>query len=206
MKNREATKRRLLDSVGHIIKNHGFGGLGVNKVARGAHASKVLIYRYFGSFDKLVLAYVREKDFWVNYSPVNQDEIDTNAPLEEQISQLINDEFTHFYNHCEIEAALLTELRNNSGIMNDIHHRDLLKDISNDAGARRQEMLQGKDDKNKEPFKYFNIVSALLIAGTHQLYLQKIDNSEDNAPAEDVEPQTKLRQSIKQIVQWTFGR
>lgn len=50
-KNKEQTKRRLIDAVGEIFRTSGYPGLGVNKVAKAAGVSKELIYRYFGSFD-----------------------------------------------------------------------------------------------------------------------------------------------------------
>lgn len=66
MKNKENTKRKLLDAVGVILKKDGFGGLGVNKVAKLAGVSKILIYRYFGDFNELVKSCVVENNFWTN--------------------------------------------------------------------------------------------------------------------------------------------
>ena len=54
MKNRMQTERKLIDAVDYFVKTKGFGGLGVNKVAKQAGVSKVLIYRYFGNLEKLL--------------------------------------------------------------------------------------------------------------------------------------------------------
>lgn len=54
MKDKEQTKRKLITAVAHTFRTEGYGGLGVNKVAKLAGVSKKLIYRYFGGFDRLI--------------------------------------------------------------------------------------------------------------------------------------------------------
>lgn len=65
-RDREATERRLLETVGELVREKGFERIGVNAVAERAGVSKILIYRYFGSVDGLLAAYVRRNDFWLN--------------------------------------------------------------------------------------------------------------------------------------------
>lgn len=75
-KDREQTKKRLLDALGSIIKNEGFAKIGVNSIAAKAGVSKVLIYRYFGSIEDMVVDYLSENDFWATFSvefPKNED-------------------------------------------------------------------------------------------------------------------------------------
>lgn len=196
MKNREVTKRKLLDAVGHIIKNDGFGGLGVNKVARLAGVSKILIYRYFGTFNKLVITYVREKDFWVNYTSRHQDQANCNFSILEHLTHLLKDEFNHFYDHCEIEAALLKEITTNNLV---------LKDVSNNTVLHSRRLLPLKGENFSDYSTYFNIISALLVAGTHQLFLQNHAGAGTGREVITSEPKSKLLHSIKQIVNWTFG-
>ncbi|MDR2962601.1 MAG: TetR/AcrR family transcriptional regulator [Bacteroidales bacterium] len=66
-KDRAATEQRLLDSVGTMIAAQGFERIGVNAVAAQSGVSKILIYRYFGSVDGLLAAYIRKHDFWINF-------------------------------------------------------------------------------------------------------------------------------------------
>ncbi len=63
VKDREATKRRLIEAVGRVLARQGFGAVGVNTVAREAGVDKVLIYRYFDGLPGLVAAFAREGDF-----------------------------------------------------------------------------------------------------------------------------------------------
>lgn len=60
----EATRERILRSVGRVLARHGFAGFGVNAVAREARVDKVLIYRYFGGLPELLEAFAERADFW----------------------------------------------------------------------------------------------------------------------------------------------
>jgi AcrR family transcriptional regulator len=60
--NREATKRQLVQAVREIIKEKGFKGLTISKVARKANVDRKMICRYSGSLNYLVEAYVLKND------------------------------------------------------------------------------------------------------------------------------------------------
>jgi Transcriptional regulator len=70
VKNREFTEKRILDAVGEIITECGFEKVGINAVAQRADVSKMLIYRYFGSIDELIMQYIIKYDYWINI-PIN---------------------------------------------------------------------------------------------------------------------------------------
>lgn len=63
-RDREATMRLLVEAVGRVLAREGFGAVRVNVVAREAGVHKVLIYRYFGGLDGLVMAFAHSGDFW----------------------------------------------------------------------------------------------------------------------------------------------
>ncbi|MDE7117298.1 MAG: TetR/AcrR family transcriptional regulator [Bacteroidaceae bacterium] len=65
-RNREETEKRILDAVGRLIATDGFEKVGVNAVAMSAGVAKMLIYRYFDSFEGLLAAYIRKYDYWLN--------------------------------------------------------------------------------------------------------------------------------------------
>lgn len=67
-KDKESTKQKLLKAVGVVIKKDGFEKVGVNAVANEAKVSKILIYRYFGSIDDLIIEYLSQNDFWISFS------------------------------------------------------------------------------------------------------------------------------------------
>jgi AcrR family transcriptional regulator len=63
-RDRERTRERILDAAVRVLARRGFGGLGVNAVAREAGVDKVLLYRYFGGLEELVAAVAARPDFW----------------------------------------------------------------------------------------------------------------------------------------------
>nr|WP_289705077.1 TetR/AcrR family transcriptional regulator [Bacteroides acidifaciens] len=58
------TEKRLLDAVSHIIENDGFTKIGVNRIASQAGCDKVLIYRYFGGLDGLLVEWAKRHDYY----------------------------------------------------------------------------------------------------------------------------------------------
>lgn len=74
LRDKESTRIRLVDSVGALLAREGFGALGVNAVAREAGVDKVLIYRYFGGMDELLLAFGQSGDFWPSIAEVIGDD------------------------------------------------------------------------------------------------------------------------------------
>ncbi len=63
-KSRLQTEQRILDAVGQLLLEQGYPAVGVNAVARRAGCDKVLIYRYFGGFDELLLAFAETSELW----------------------------------------------------------------------------------------------------------------------------------------------
>lgn len=57
------TEKRLLEAVSKVIEEEGFTKIGINRIARQAQCDKVLIYRYFGGLDGLLVAWAKQYDF-----------------------------------------------------------------------------------------------------------------------------------------------
>ena len=66
-KDRATTEKRLLETLGQMVAEKGFEKIGINAVASQSGVSKILIYRYFGSVEGLMAAYIRQHDFWINF-------------------------------------------------------------------------------------------------------------------------------------------
>ncbi len=58
------TEQRLIEAVGSILLEQGYPAVGINAIARRAGCDKVLIYRYFGGFDELLLAFAETTTLW----------------------------------------------------------------------------------------------------------------------------------------------
>ncbi len=61
---RLATEQRILEAVGQLLLEQGYSAVGINSIARQAGCDKVLIYRYFGGFDELLLAFAKTTKLW----------------------------------------------------------------------------------------------------------------------------------------------
>lgn len=68
MGSKEVTRKRILEAVGKILAEEGFGGIGVNNVSRRAGVDKVLIYRYFGDLPGLLREFASSGDYWPSMS------------------------------------------------------------------------------------------------------------------------------------------
>ncbi|MBB6274890.1 hypothetical protein HDF26_005376 [Pedobacter cryoconitis] len=185
MKNKENTKRKLLDAVGVILKKDGFGGLGVNKVAKLSGVSKILIYRYFGDFNQMVRVYVIENNFWTN-NLAEPSVSDGNTPsIQELIRTLLNERFNSFYNHCEMEAMVLNDTSD---------YNIVIKKKSGKSRLHNRKTHPVKEPGFNNCITYFDVVSTLLVAGTNHLIL-----------AGASEKKIDLFNSIEKIIEWTFG-
>ena len=58
------TEQRLIDAVGRILLEQGYPAVGINAIARTAGCDKVLIYRYFGGLDEILLAFAEVTELW----------------------------------------------------------------------------------------------------------------------------------------------
>jgi AcrR family transcriptional regulator len=63
-RSRLKTEQRLLDALASILLEQGYPAAGINAIARRAGCDKVLIYRYFGGFDELLLAFAETTPLW----------------------------------------------------------------------------------------------------------------------------------------------
>jgi AcrR family transcriptional regulator len=64
IRSRLNTEQRILNAVGSILLEQGYPAVGINAIARQAGCDKVLIYRYFGGFDQLLLAFAETTTLW----------------------------------------------------------------------------------------------------------------------------------------------
>jgi AcrR family transcriptional regulator len=61
-KDRVATEKRLICSVGEIMETEGPSGLTINKIWRHSGIAKTSIYRYFKNVNGLIIAYYKSED------------------------------------------------------------------------------------------------------------------------------------------------
>ena len=90
VRDREATRTRLIEAVGRVIARKGFKAVGVNAIAREAGVDKVLIYRYFNGLPGLIAAFGSTGDFWPGATELAGGNLDEfmHLPIPDRLSQM----------------------------------------------------------------------------------------------------------------------
>jgi len=120
------TEKRLLEAVSHIIENDGFTKIGVNRIASRARCDKVLIYRYFGGLDGLLVEWAKRHDY---YSFAYSEFIDTIKQSEkEDIRQIVKDvlfrQLHYLKDNVLMQQLLIWELSGHSSFKGILEERE----------------------------------------------------------------------------------
>lgn len=93
-RNREHTEARILQAVGEVLARDGFAAMGINAVAREAGVDKVLIYRYFGGLNELLVQWGKSGRFWPSVQELlgEQPKVFHQLPMAERYARF----FEHF--------------------------------------------------------------------------------------------------------------
>lgn len=198
-KNKEQTKRKLINSVGEIVRLEGYTGLGVNKIAKQAEVNKKLIYRYFGSVENLIEEYVTEKDYWMTFAKHMQEVVKTDKeiPIKDVIGTILENQFNYFFEEKEMQKIVLWELTEKTAFM---------RSICNVREKIGGEFLKLTDDHFKNSNVNFRSVGALLVAGIYYLILHAKSNGSTFCEI-DINQESgrkEILKAIKQINEWAF--
>jgi AcrR family transcriptional regulator len=199
MKNKEQTKRKLVEAVGHVFKTDSYNGLGVNRVARIAGVNKKLIYRYFGSFENLVEAYVTETDYWIAFAR-HMAAFDAglgNGDIGDFIGKILIRQFDYFKGHPEMQQLILWELSTDSALMRSIHRtRELMG----------QQFFAIADPHLKDNAVNFRAVAALLVGGIYYTILHTRHNGGmfSDIDLSTAGGQSDLKNAIGHIIRSSF--
>lgn len=120
------TEKRLLEAVSQIIENDGFTKIGVNRIANQAGCDKVLIYRYFGGLDGLLVEWAKRHDY---YSFAYSEFINTIKRAESKdIKQIVKNVFMrqlyHLKDNVLMQELLVWELSGHSSFKGIIEERE----------------------------------------------------------------------------------
>jgi AcrR family transcriptional regulator len=199
MKDKEQTKRRLIDAVGMIIKTSGFPAVRVSKVAKEAGVDRKLVYRYFGNMNNLTEAYISENDYWLLFADqfkiLSNSLDDTNSKL--IITNILQELFKFFLKEKEMQDLILTELSGTNPMMNSIH---------NFRESIGQNFLEATDSHFKGSEVNFRAVAALLVGGIYYIVLHTRKNGYHFADLDlKSEEGTKaIVDTVSQVINWAF--
>ena len=199
MKDKEHTKRKLIDAVGAIIMSEGFGGLRISKIARQAQVDRKLIYRYFGNINKLTEAYIIENDYWMQFAEqlrnFSQDVGDNNTQL--LIIETLQGLFKYFYQEPKMQNLILMELTGSSHLLRSIH---------NVRESMGQDLLQKTDQHFERSGINFRAVAGLLVGGIYYMVLHTLNNGYNfvDINLESEEGMKAVLETLDNVVDWAF--
>jgi len=199
MKDKELTKQKLIRAVGEVVKKEGFQNLKISKIAKYAQVDRKLIYRYFGSLNYLVEAYILENDYWMVFSDKMKEMLAGKhfSGSEQLITEVLQNQFSYFASQKETQRLILWELSVNSPLMRSIHN------VRENLG---QEFLDLSDAHFQGGTVNFRAVAALLVGGIYYTILHTVNNGGTFA---GIDLNTKsgkdeISKALAQIVHWAY--
>lgn len=102
-----AVERDILEAVMEIVKESGFQKVSLIAVATRANVQLSVIYRHFGSLEKLLDRYVQSLDYWMNtVLELRDDELDGAEAYKSSLQHLMH----AFYKNQEMQKLMVWEL------------------------------------------------------------------------------------------------
>lgn len=197
-RDRAATEERILAAVGEVLARDGFGGIGINAIAKQAGVDKVLIYRYFGGLPELLHAWGESGRFWPRVADLLGPEPQAllSLPAAERYARF----FEHFID--ELRARPLTV----AVLAGEVHERNALTAILEEEREQwGQEAARVLGGAEWAAHRYLNGVTLLLVAGVQHLLVRSrqirvfggVDLHSDEGWAE-------LKQSLRELSHLLF--
>jgi len=141
-KDRAATEKRLLDTIGKMIAERGFKKIGINAVSAQSGVSKVLIYRYFGSIEGLIIAYIRQYDYWINFPR----KLPRREEIPDFLKKMFRGQVERLRNDPMLKRLYRWELSMNNVMIDELHREReqtgvwLIEAVSNLLGSDQKEV------------------------------------------------------------------
>ena len=123
MSRREGTERQILQALDEQIRETGMGGVGINAIAKRAGVSKELIYRYFDGMQGLMLAWMKEQDFWTGRSELLKDDESSQRTPSALILEMLRAQIDALANHESLREVRRWELIERKAITTELAQR-----------------------------------------------------------------------------------
>ena len=197
-RNRDDKMARLIGAVGDTLKEKGYHGLGLNKIAARAGVSKPMVYEYFGNLNGLLKAYIERKDSWLAYfESLELPEKPTTEELKNCFIRMLQDQFCYLYGEKEMQRLVHWQVSGYNPLMR------ATCEAREKEGARLLEMVDAHFRNSGVSLK---AVMALLVGG---VYYNVLHDSAGLGTMAGIDLKNEkdfnvMLQTIAQIVEWAF--
>lgn len=158
LKYQRESEKRLINAVSIIIEDEGFSKLGINKIARTAECDKVLIYRYFGGLDGLLVEWARKNDFYTAAYDKFYNELESidKSQIPALTKKILISQLHFLRENKLMQEALVWELTGHSKFK-------ILQTIREENGAKLQRIMNDKFDIHSDKINLYLtiIISAI---------------------------------------------
>lgn len=200
IRDKEATMRQFIDAIGSILREEGFNGLKVNKIARYTGKDKTLISRYFSDLAGLQRAYIMEKDYWIPiFERFVLTDVDGVAEIKETFVTLMQENFDFFCSNSEMQNIILWQIS---------EENQLMTEISNSREAHGNKLFRLTDPTFEGSDVNFRAVIGLLLGGIYYMVLHAATNKSTVCGIDLNTESDKLEilKTIEQVITWSCER
>jgi AcrR family transcriptional regulator len=160
----EATKKKLIECVGEIVRNAGFHAIGVNKIAQLAENDKGVIRYHFGGLAALLRAYIEDRDYWPPFfERYKLDEMSEQGEVKQLFTSLMQENLRQFYGNREMQKIILWQITQSSA---------LLRDLSEKREDEGEKLFRMTEQTFLHSGISFKAIIALLLGGSYFAVLQ----------------------------------
>jgi AcrR family transcriptional regulator len=200
VRNKERTKKNLVDALGEILKNDGFSGVSISRVAEKAKVDRRLIYDYFGGLEGLVKEYLNNKDYW-KISPEAITEIVESSKVDDGKAfayQVLENQFNSLMSSEEMRRIITWGLSEKSSV---------LKELDSKRENIGDQLLREIFDKTfNDSDKNFRAIYAILMGGVYYLTLHS--NMQENPfcgiNLQEPSGQEEIKKTLKTIIELAY--
>ena len=198
-KDKEETKRKLIQATGKIFMTKGYFGLKASKIAYVAGVSKTLIYRYFGNVEELFKVYLSQKDFWVSMQTELRGLLDANQHDhgKEFTKQALQGQISYFFENKEMQEIMRWQIS---------QPNEIARSLADARERVGEELLRIIEPHFSDSDVNFRAVLAVIVPGIYYLVLNaKVNGSTfcgiDINKSEDMK---QVQKAVGQLVEWSY--
>lgn len=198
-KNRAVTTRLILNAAATLIRENGLKKFRINQVAKLAGRSKRMIYDYFGNIDGLLIAVLKEADYWLengdHAKSIIANHLGDNGKELAAIS--LKNHFKRFSADPLLQEISIYEISSSS---------TFLTELSKERERLAENMFELSEEHFKNTDVYFKAVEALLIGGINYIVLHSRFNGSKFYGIDINHPdhRAKLSKTLEQITRWAY--